>query len=42
MYQLIPLHSCDYPQKISISKRGDWERQTAEMKCDNEQTMKLE
>ena len=29
-------------QKTSINKRGDWGRQTAEMKCDIDQTMKLE
>ena len=39
-----PLHSCDYLQKSSIKINvvtDDWWRQTAEMKCDTEQTMKL-
>ena len=29
-------------RKLRLNKRGDWRRQTAEMKCDTEQTMKLE
>ena len=43
MHQLIPLHSCDYLQKIWI-KIKTWRltKAIAEMKCDVEQTMKLE
>ena len=28
-------------RKLRLNKRDDWRRQTAEMKCDTEQTMKL-
>ena len=28
-------------RKVQLNKRGDWQRQTAEMKCDTKQTMKL-
>ena len=44
MYQLIPLHSCDYLKKILIkinvaTDKGNKKR--AKMKYDSEQTMKL-
>ena len=43
MYQLMPLHSCDYLQKTSIKINvATDEGKTAKMKCDTEQTMKLE
>ena len=29
-------------RKPRLNKRGDWRRQTEEMKCGTEQTMKLE
>ena len=29
-------------RKSRLNKRGDWRRQTEEMKCGTEQTMKLE
>ena len=29
-------------RKLRLNKLGDWQRPTAEMKCDTEQTMKLE
>ena len=42
MYQLIPLHSCDYLQKTSIKINvATDEGKTAEIKCDTEQMMKL-
>ena len=41
MYQLIPLHSCDYLNKNSM-KTWRLAKAIAEMKCDAEQTMKLE
>ena len=34
-------HTITY-RKLRLKKRGDWRRQTAEMKCATEQTMKLE
>ena len=42
MYQLIVLNSRDYLQNTLINTRHDLPRQTAEMKCDTEQIMKLE
>ena len=45
MYQLIPLQSGDYLQKIRkfrLNKRSDLQRQAAEIKCDNEQTINLD
>ena len=42
MYQLIPLHSCDYLQKTSIKINVTTDRHTAEMKYDTEQRMQLE
>ena len=43
MYEVIPLHSCDYLQKSSIKITvATYERKGAEMNCDTQQTMKLE
>ena len=42
MYRLITLHSCDYLNKISIKQTWRLTKAIAEMKCDTEQTMKLE
>ena len=42
MYQFIPLHSCDYLNKIPIKKNEATDKAVAEIKPDTEQTMKLE
>ena len=43
MYQLIPLHSCDFLQKTSIKIDVATDKgKTAGKKCDFEQTVKLE
>ena len=38
----MPLHSCDYLDKNSIKQTWRLTKAIAEMKCDTEQTMKLE
>ena len=42
MYQLIPLHSCDYLKKISIQINVATEEGNIRNEMDTEQTMKLE
>ena len=42
MYQFIPLHSCDYLNKVSIKQTRRLTKAIAKMKSDTEQTMKLE
>ena len=42
MYQLTPLHSCDYLKKISIQINVATEEGNIRNEMDTEQTMKLE
>ena len=42
MYQLIPLHSYDYLNKFRLKQTCRQTQAITEIKCDTEQTMKLE